>query len=96
MQRGRHRDHGRGAAVAIPFHVYLSDGAVGAGHPYGNLLAAADMVGLPVVVTLFADRNADGFIGPTGKDPARRPCARRARADRHRGRASTATVAPRV
>jgi hypothetical protein len=61
----------RGAAVAIPFHVYLSDGAVGAGHPYGNVLAAADMVGLPVVVALFADRNADGFIGPTGKDPKR-------------------------
>lgn len=61
----------RGAAVAIPFHVYLSDGAAGAGAPYGHLLAAADMQGLPVIVTLFADRNADGFIGPTGKDPKR-------------------------
>src|SRR6185369_8724228 len=59
----------RGQAVAIPFHVYLSDGAVGAGRPYGNLLPAADMAGLPVIVTLFADRDADGFIGPTGKDP---------------------------
>ncbi len=29
------------------------------------------MVGLPVIVTLFADRNGDGFIGPTGKDPQR-------------------------
>ncbi len=61
----------RGAGVAIPFHVYLSDGAAGAGRPYGNLLAAADMNGLPVIVTLFADRDADGVIGPSGKDPRR-------------------------
>lgn len=61
----------RGAAVAIPFHVYLSDGAVGGGLPYGNLLADPALDGLPVIVTLFADRNADGAIGPTGKDPKR-------------------------
>ena len=61
----------RGAAVAIPFHAFLSDGAVGGGVPYGHPLADAGMEGLPVVVTLFADRNGDGFIGPTGKDPKR-------------------------
>ena len=61
----------RGAGVAIPFTAYLSDGAVGAGLPYGNLLAAADMNGFPVIVTLFADRDGDGVIGPSGKDPRR-------------------------
>jgi parallel beta-helix repeat protein len=61
----------RGAGVAIPFSAYLSDGAVAGGRPYGNLLAAADMNGLPVIVTLFADRNGDGVIGPSGKDPRR-------------------------
>lgn len=61
----------RGVAVAIPFHVYLSDGAVASGRPSGNLLAAADMVGLPAIVTLFADRDGDGWIGPAGKDPKR-------------------------
>ena len=61
----------RGTGVAMPFHVYLSDGAVASGHPYGNLLAAPDMAGLPVIVMLFADRNGDKVIGPTGKDPGR-------------------------
>ncbi len=61
----------RGAGVAIPFAVYLSDGATSGSQPYGSLLAAADMAGLPVIVVLYADRDGDGFIGPRGKDPRR-------------------------
>ncbi|MCC6849127.1 MAG: right-handed parallel beta-helix repeat-containing protein [Deltaproteobacteria bacterium] len=61
----------RGSGVAVPFTVYLSDGAVAGGQPYGALLAAADMVGLPVIVVLYADRDGDGVIGPRGKDPRR-------------------------
>lgn len=61
----------RGAGVAIPFAVYLSDGLTSGSQPYGNLLAAADMAGLPVIVVLYADRDGDGFIGPRGKDPRR-------------------------
>lgn len=56
----------RGGGVTLPFRVYLSDGVVGPGQPYGNSLAAADLEGLPVVVLLFADRDGDGVIGPSG------------------------------
>ncbi len=61
----------RGVGVAMPFAVYLSDGVTSGSQPYGGLLAAADMVGLPVIVVLYADRDGDGFIGPRGKDPRR-------------------------
>jgi parallel beta-helix repeat protein len=61
----------RGVGTAIPFHVYLSDGAGGPAHPYGNLLAAPDMNGLPVVVLLFADFDGDGRIGPADARSAR-------------------------
>ncbi len=54
----------------IPFTVFLSDGLVTPGAPAGNVLAAADMNGLPVVVAAFADWDGDGFIGPTNLDRA--------------------------
>jgi hypothetical protein len=60
----------RGAGTPIPFTVYLSDGAVSPSRPYGNLLAAADMNGLPALVLVFADRNGDRMIGPLGRDGA--------------------------
>jgi len=66
-----------GVGTPIPFHVYLSDGAVSAAQPYGGLLAAADMDGLPVVVLLFADLNGDGVIGPHGGIPTRQVIALR-------------------
>jgi hypothetical protein len=49
----------------IPFTVFLSDGATGAGAAAGHLLAAADMDGLPVIVAAFPDLDGDGRIGPT-------------------------------
>jgi parallel beta-helix repeat protein len=63
----------RGAGVAIPFTVYVSDGAVTPAAPYGHVLAAPDMDGLPVVVLLFADRDGDGFIGPTDRKKGKKP-----------------------
>lgn len=61
----------RAAGTGLPFHVYLSDGAVTPATPYGHPLAAPDMDGLPVIVLVFADLDGDGFIGPTTSDPAR-------------------------
>lgn len=54
--------------TAIPFTVFLSDGAVDAGAPFGRRLHAADMDNLPVVVAAFPDYDGDGFIGPTDLD----------------------------
>ena len=59
-----------GGGTEIPFTVFLSDGAVGAEAPAGHLLPAADMDGIPVVVTAFGDFDGDGFIGPTNEDAA--------------------------
>lgn len=63
----------RGAATAIPFTAYLSDGAAGPAAPYGSLLPAPDMDGLPVVVLLFADLDGDGVIGPTDRGRGKTP-----------------------
>ncbi len=60
--------------VEVPFTVFLSDG-VTSHHgpakpaPAGHLLAAADLDGIPVIVTAFADYDGDGFVGPTNQDP---------------------------
>lgn len=59
-----------GGGTEIPFTVFLSDGVVSAAAPSGHLLAAADMDGIPVIVTAFADFDGDGFIGPTNQDAA--------------------------
>jgi hypothetical protein len=59
-----------GGGTEIPFTVFLSDGAAGAAAPAGHLLPAADMDGIPVVVTAFGDFDGDGFIGPTNQDAA--------------------------
>jgi parallel beta-helix repeat protein len=59
-----------GGGTEIPFTVFLSDGAVDALAPAGHLLPAADMDGIPVVVTAFGDFDGDGFIGPTNQDAA--------------------------
>lgn len=57
-----------GGGTEIPFTVFLSDGALSDSAPSGHLLAAADMDGIPVIVTAFADFDGDGFIGPTNQD----------------------------
>ena len=44
----------------MPFTVFLSDGIVAPERPYGRVLPAPDMEGLPVMVLLFADR--DGAV----------------------------------
>ncbi len=51
--------------TTLAFTVFLSDGITSVAAPYGNLLAAADMDGIPVIVAAFADLDNDGFIGPT-------------------------------
>jgi hypothetical protein len=57
-----------GGGTPIPFTVFLSDGASSSASPSGQLLAAADMNGIPVIVTAFGDLDRDGFIGPTNRD----------------------------
>ncbi len=52
----------------IAFTAFLSNGATGATAPAGQLLAAADMNGLPVVVAAFPDLDGDGVIGPSALD----------------------------
>ncbi len=54
--------------VEIPFTVFLSDGATSLGAPFGHLLTASDMDGIPAIVAVFADFDGDGFIGPTNAD----------------------------
>ncbi len=54
----------------IPFTVFLSDGATNSQAPWGSVLAAADMDGIPVIVAAFADLDGDGWIGPTNRDAA--------------------------
>jgi len=53
--------------TAIPFTVIASDGDPVTA--LGNPLLGAEMDGIPVVVTVFADLDGDGFIGPTNADP---------------------------
>ncbi len=62
-----------GIGTPIPFTAYLSDGAVSAAAPYGNLLTAPDMDGHAVIVLLFADRDGDGLIGPSNVKKGKRP-----------------------
>jgi hypothetical protein len=52
--------------TAIPFTVVASDGdpTTAVGHP----LLGPEMDGIPVIVTVFADLDGDGFIGPTNAD----------------------------
>jgi hypothetical protein len=51
----------------IPFTVVASDGDPATA--VGNPLLGAEMDGIPVVVTVFADLDGDGFVGPTNADP---------------------------
>ena len=98
-QRRRDRDRRRCAAPASRFRSTSTSPTARSGrrHPYGNLLAAADMVGLA------GDRacsspiaNGDGVIGPHRQGSASATCARSPSSSRSapRSRSSTRAASP--